>query len=55
MGRKPGATHYMGKLWEYVPNTYPIAMRNFLDIPYLWELYGISTLYYPTDNPYQLT
>lgn len=55
MGRKPDASHCMDELWEYIPHTYPIAMRHFLNLPYLWLLYGISTPYYSIDYPYQLT
>ena len=32
-------------------HTYAIAMQYFLDLPYLWELHGIWTLYYSIDYP----
>ena len=33
-------------------HTYAIAMQCFLDLPYLWELYGMWILYYSVDYPY---
>ena len=53
MGRKLYSSHYMGELiGSKFPITYAIAMQHFLDLPELWELYGIWTLYYSIEYPY---
>ena len=48
MGRKADAIHCMGKLWEHNFHINPIAVTHLL------ALYGMSTVQYFIDLPYQL-
>ena len=54
MGRKADAIHCMGKLWEHNFHINPIAVTHLLALCLLWEWYGMSTVQYFIDLPYQL-
>ena len=54
MGRKADAIHCMGKLWDHKFHIYPIAATHLLVLRLLWEWYGMSTVQYFIDFPYQL-
>ena len=54
MGRKADAIHCMGKLWERNFHINPIAVTHLLALCFLWEWYGMSTVQYFIDLPYQL-
>ena len=56
MGSKWEESCILAIIWVSYGSKFPIihaiAMQHFLDLPELWELYGIWTLYYSIEYPY---